>query len=341
MNEMRGETIVGVMNESRLEMEIAAGGATELVVRGHSGDIAIGRTERAAILVIAEGFNADASPDDEPLFNARAGNRVTIDAQRHPGMLHADLHIGVPAGFDVSVSTVNGDVAVRGVGGAVDLSTVDGDIQCTEAKGTIKITTVGGDFHAERLDGTLALQTTNGDINIRRSILRRFNVHSVNGDLTFETQLIPHQHYFAHTTNGDIQLRVPRDTGATIQLRTTNGELETDLPVEVINPSRRNWQGRINGGGASVELETLNGDVRLVGVAPVEGFGAMSGGDTSQPAANGDAEDAQTDAVDAPPAEPAQRAPDYTAPESLDILARLERGELTVEEAMEQLDGLR
>jgi hypothetical protein len=349
-------------SDNILDMEITTEGAPELVVRGHSGDITIGATSSSSIRVHSDKFEGGHhGPDVEPLVASQDGNRVTIDTHRNHGMLRADLKIEVPIGSAVTVNTIDGDIAIHGTRGPVELSTVGGDIRVNHIRGAAKITTVSGDMHGEHLDGTLALQTTNGDVTIRHSALSRFNIHSVNGDFIIETPLARGEHYFAKTTNGDIQLWVPPDTGATVQMRSRNGEFQTDLPAEVINPSRRHWQGRINGGGANVELETLNGDVRIKKSHGDDGFASGQ----SQPHDVSDMPDLpgipnipevpdlpdpphptgevklEPESFGASESDSTPRRPNYAGADSIEVLARLERGEISVEEAMDELDALR
>jgi hypothetical protein len=356
--------------ENVMDMEITTEGTPSLVVRGHSGDITIEQTYDSAIRIHADHFEDGHDTGEEPLITSQSGNQVTIDTHRNHAMLQADLKIGVPVGTAVTANTIDGDIGVHATHGPVELSTVGGDIRLDRAQGLIKLTTVGGDVQGDHLDGMLTLQTTNGDVKIRDSNLRRFNVHSVNGDFVIETPLTQGEHYFAKTTNGDIQLWVPSDTGATVQMRSTNGDFHSDLPTEVINPSRRHWQGRINGGGANVELETLNGDVQIKARDMEASSPRVSSPHASSaPAPQGyDLPDLPTmpdmpdmpdlpdlpdlpDSVGGSTSEPerfdsagsdaAPRRPNYNGADSIGVLARLERGEITVEEAMEQLDELR
>jgi len=44
----------------------------------------------------------------------------------------------------------------------------------------------------------------------------------------------------------------------------TNGGIDTGpLPVEKVEASRRRLEGRLNGGGPTIRLETTNGGIRL------------------------------------------------------------------------------
>ena len=59
-------------------------------------------------------------------------------------------------------------------------------------------------------------------------------------------------------------MRVPADSKATISTRWTNGGVEVNgLSVEETEKSRRRFDGRLNGGGARIDVETTNGSIKL------------------------------------------------------------------------------
>ena len=68
-------------------------------------------------------------------------------------------------------------------------------------------------------------------------------------------------------TNGGIKLRLPRDAKATISASITNGGISAgDLPIETSGEnSRRRLDGRLNGGGARIDIEGTNGGITLTG----------------------------------------------------------------------------
>jgi DUF4097 and DUF4098 domain-containing protein YvlB len=70
------------------------------------------------------------------------------------------------------------------------------------------------------------------------------------------------------TTNGGIDFRLPADAKATLSARCVNGAIRVnDIPFEKSGEgSRRKLDGTINGGGAAVRLETVNGGIRVGGV---------------------------------------------------------------------------
>ena len=68
-------------------------------------------------------------------------------------------------------------------------------------------------------------------------------------------------------TNGGIELRLPASSKATISARITNGGIDTSgLELETTGEkSRRRLDGRLNGGGARIDLEGTNGGIRIAG----------------------------------------------------------------------------
>ena len=79
--------------------------------------------------------------------------------------------------------------------------------------------------------------------------------------------------------NGDLILGIPEGTGVTVQLDTSRGEIYSDFEVEVL-PSERVVErdddedgvsiyiesvivAKINGGGPTVRMKTLHGDLNI------------------------------------------------------------------------------
>jgi DUF4097 and DUF4098 domain-containing protein YvlB len=247
-----------------------------------------------------------------------------------------DYEIEVPLDCQLHAEAVSADVQIQGISASVEVQTVSGDVTVDDISGDCRVTTVSGDATATRLRGALALQTTSGDARVRDSRLEHFNLNSVSGDFIVDTPLSTGQHYLAKTVSGDLRLLVPSGTGATVQMKTVSGDVVSDLPAEIIKSSRRSWQGRINGGGANVEMSSVSGDLRI----------SRSGSSTETP--TGSRETAASDGPipvsdrDAPiETPPGQSSSDQTAPaETSEVLGALERGEITVEEAMARLNSL-
>jgi len=67
----------------------------------------------------------------------------------------------------------------------------------------------------------------------------------------------------AKTFSGDVELQVPGSEGADLRFSTFSGDIHSDLPLTLINKTRKRTEATLYGGGREVEVETFSGDVRI------------------------------------------------------------------------------
>jgi hypothetical protein len=135
----------------------------------------------------------------------------------------------VPRDANVDLKTVNGGIAVTGVGGQVEFSSVNGGVVVSDVGNDV----VGG--------------TTNGGVKISL-VPSGWNGHEID----------------VHTTNGGIKIALPREFSARVDVATTNGGIDVDHPVTIERHSRNRLRGTIgDGGDCVVRARTTNGGVSL------------------------------------------------------------------------------
>ena len=146
------------------------------------------------------------------------------------GGVQVEYHVKVPAGADVRFSTVNGGVEVTG------------------------------------LDGHVFAETTNGGV-IAKNIAGQLEASTTNGGLEIDLASMPEGGVKLDCTNGGIKVTLPRTTRATISASITNGGINADnLSLESTGENnRRHLEGRLNGGGPRLEVEGVNGGIKLIG----------------------------------------------------------------------------
>jgi hypothetical protein len=152
---------------------------------------------------------------------------------RAPSMLggHTQVNyfIKVPKGVSVQLTNANGSVDVTGVQARVRAETTNGSVTGRE------------------LEGAVEAMTTNGSVNV-------------------EVNAVAPDGIRLQTTNGGITLRLPGAARADIRASCVNGGISTtNLSLEASEQSRRRVEGRLNGGGPKIEIETTNGGVKIVG----------------------------------------------------------------------------
>lgn len=134
----------------------------------------------------------------------------------------------VPAGASLKkIDTVNSDITVRGVRGAMDLDTVNGTI---EASGL----------------------TANG----------RFD--TVNGSITIDYDSLPEgTKVLLDSVNGSCRIKLPKDASFNLEADNVNGRVSCDLPITLEKTGRHHLRGKVGNGGASVRLDSVNGSLRV------------------------------------------------------------------------------
>ena len=136
--------------------------------------------------------------------------------------------VKVPAGVRFTAKTVNGGIDAKGL---------EADVLAHTVNGSVRLET-GGRAEAQTVNGSIDASMGRADWD---------------GKNEFKT------------VNGAIHLDLPGDVSTQVSAKTVNGDIETDFPLTVKGRfSRRSLQGTIGGGGGrELELETVNGGIRL------------------------------------------------------------------------------
>lgn len=223
-----------------------------LEIKGVNGDIQAMLAAGDEIEVTAEKRARRSDPDEVEIRVVESQDGVTICAvyptprrARHENDCEAgdhwhsntenndvnvDFTVRVPAGIDLDVRTVNGEVEANGLRGNVDASTVNGGV-IVSTTGLAEASTVNGSIRA----------------SLGRSDFRHAEFSTVNGGITLE---------------------LPADLAAEVRAETLNGDIDSDFPM-TISGTRRFSPRRIvatigdPGAGRTLYLKTVNGSLKL------------------------------------------------------------------------------
>jgi hypothetical protein len=241
------------IGEHGFSMDLASGKATDewrrtytlpasgrLEITNMNGAISATPAEGGAVEVRAERI-AKASSDEAAqeflkkiqIVETATADHVRIETKAPKGSFGRGGHevryfVKVPRGLSMNFETVNGGVRLENIDGQIVASTTNGGVRGSGLKGSVKAS------------------TTNGGVEIEMA--------SLNANVELET------------TNGGIRLRLPRDAKATIDAHCVNGGIsmaEGWNGLEQTEKSRREFRGTLNGGGATVSVETVNGGIRI------------------------------------------------------------------------------
>jgi DUF4097 and DUF4098 domain-containing protein YvlB len=154
-----------------------------------------------------------------------------------------DFKVQVPRDIDIKVKTVN-----------------DGRVKVSNINGSFVVRNVNGDIEMDNVAGSGTARTVNGPVIV-----------------SFRQN--PHENSEFRTVNGNIELRFAHDLSADFRFKTFNGGIYSDfpvttLPVHAIQEERRGGkmvyradrftEARVNSGGPEIQIENLNGDIRIL-----------------------------------------------------------------------------
>ena len=180
------------------------------------------------------------------------------------GGMYADVTIEGTRG-DISVQTVEGNINVKGGGENLQLQTVNGKINVQGAKGRLDVRSVSEDIDVSDVVGDVTAETVSGDVTLTRIDGKRVEAQTVSGDVRFDGTLRPDGTYSLLTHSGDVVVGIPENASALIRTAVANGDVSASFALPANErSSRRRQEYRLGSGGASIELETFSGDIRLV-----------------------------------------------------------------------------
>jgi hypothetical protein len=163
---------------------------------------------------------------DREANRCAAGDAGHMSTNNNDTQVHFEVR--VPAGVNLTASTVNGEIKAESLQGDVNAHTVNGSVRVSTT-GSAEATTVNGSVTAAmgRLDSR--------------------------DGATFKT------------VNGDVTVNLPPGVDASVRADTLNGNVRSEFPITVQGSvSPRRLRGTIGNGGRELRLSTVNGSIRLL-----------------------------------------------------------------------------
>lgn len=196
------------------------------------------------------------------------------------------LTIKIPKGFEsIYVNTATGDVDCTEVNAKFfTFTTTSGDCSFKDCEITdVAFNSKSGDFRVVKSNiGNVFMEIISGDFNVEGLSVRRIELSAVNGDFDFKGSVLEGkvttkngdcklvldgelQLLDVHTTSGDVDVILPKDIGATIELKTVSGDLNlsTDFDSNFRDCGSRCVKTKVGDGKAVVSINTVAGDISI------------------------------------------------------------------------------
>ena len=217
------------------EFAVPAAGATITVNAAPNGGIRVDGEARTDVQVRACVSATSTTVEGARALAQRVEVVATVDRVTATGPQNLDrenwsvsYRLAVPNRTSLSLSTVNGGIALTDVDGQIDFRTVNGGVSLTRVAGNVKGRTSNGGVDVD-LDGS----TWNGD------------------GLEVETQ------------NGGVRMSIPADYSARLETGTVNGRMNIEFPVGVQGRFSRSIEAQLGSGGPLIKVRTNNGGVHI------------------------------------------------------------------------------
>ena len=131
-----------------------------------------------------------------------------------------------------------------------------------------RLRATNGLITAKAFTGHLIATSTNGGI-VGEALGGKLEARTTNGNVQIGLEAVSPGGVSLRTTNGRVELAVPAAAKADLSAECRNGAVSVEgLALETFGEqSRRAVNGRLNGGGAPIDVETTNGAIRIRALA--------------------------------------------------------------------------
>ena len=162
----------------------------------------------------------------------------------------------------VQISTMGGEIRTEDAPEGADVMTMGGDIKIKNARRFVRAKTMGGDVEIDSVDGWVQASTMGGNVDV--------TVTGGGGDVTLSSM------------SGNVVLHVPRGFGMKLALEIAFTKNSRKEDYTIISPASSpstvspDWDysngsprkyirtsGSVNGGGHTVTIKTVNGDIKV------------------------------------------------------------------------------
>jgi hypothetical protein len=192
----------------------------------------------------------------------QAGNIITVGKHTSYHNVSIDYEVTTPKGTDLEANSGSGDLRIADLGGSLKADTGSGSIEANGLSGRVALETGSGDIRAEMHSAPdVKAQTGSGSIRLQ-GVTGGLYAETGSGDIEIAGQ--PGANWKLETGSGSVTLDTGGKARFSLDATTGSGSVHSDPPISTHGSlERHHITGDINGGGATVRVETGSGDIRI------------------------------------------------------------------------------
>jgi hypothetical protein len=340
----------GEAHDQTIEKTFTVDGMPRLRVQNVSGETTVRAGEAGVVRVVArkrvKGGSADRAKrllENVEVRIEQKGNDIYVEPHLYEQerswldlfrgkRFRVDFEITVPRECAVNAQTVSGDLDLRGTRGPTRVESVSGDVNIDDLQGPIRIKSVSGDVQCTDYVGAVEGSSVSGDVDIRGRV-RTCELHTVSGDITIDLDPEAGRECRLKTISGDVEVGLISQS-CVCEFHTASGDLDCETPARIMREGRKDRTVVIGEGRGRMYVKTVSGDLTIksssteVTEEPVVSEPSAARESEAEPEVESDVE----------------RTEPMTPPETVrvrDLLERLARGEVSVDEVASRLDETR
>ena len=256
--------------DSEATFQAKGRGSARLQVKGpvtfrlnaQAGDMEVTTGENGKVSVLL----SDAPADDIAL--RLYGERVEASFRGRTQLRRGKLHVELPHGSRVELTSMSGDITVRGLSGEVRVHTMSGDVKLARV-GKTDVQTISGDLRIDEALGAVRLHTVSGHAVVTSaSATPQLEFQSASGDLDWSGLCAKDCHVSAETVSGVVRLAVDPRSSFELSYSSHSGEMRDEVNLTVKHAPKRKhgmaggWLEATYGKGEGViEADAFSGNL--------------------------------------------------------------------------------
>ena len=310
------------MSQETFEKTFTVQDTPEVSIHNVRGSVTVKTGSNDTVSVTAVKQSDTGSTEDTKVTMTQENNTISLAAKfensvsrlfnlgtRKP--CRVDFTVTVPASCTLTIRCVSSSTSVEDLNGQVAIQTVSGPVSLHRITGSLAIKTVSGSISASQIHTDIAFNSVSGDLDLHDSDIQKLSMKTVSGDVKLKTPLHPDGDYHIHTISGDVKWESPGDSpSASVLVSSISGQVYTRNAQAHTKKRSGASKKRVDlyGGGVPIHFKSISGDISF------EFPQARSSSETSAPS---QAQEPQHD--------------------TLDLLEKVARGELSVDNAVQEM----
>jgi len=338
-------------HDQTIEKTFTVDGMPRLRVQNVSGETAIRVGEPGQVRVVArkrvKGGSADRAKrllENVEVRIEQKGNDIFVEPHLYEQerswldlfrgkRFRVDFEITVPRETAVNAQMVSGDLDLQGTRGPARVESVSGDVNIEDMQGPMRIKSVSGDVQCTDYVGSVEGSSVSGDVDIRGRVYS-CELHTVSGDISIDLEPeVGGRESRLKTISGDVEVGL-LTSSCVCDYHTASGDLDCEVPARIMREGRKDRTVVIGDGRSRLSVKTVSGDLTIKPASSSVHEEPGAAQDSAESDAEAEAE------RDRDPERTAPMAPPPTA-KVRDLLQRLARGEISVDEVAAKLDETR